>query len=158
MNASTIQEIKAELEHKSNKELLSLCLRLAKFKKENKELLSFLLFESYDINTYIKNIKSQTDDFFKEINTSGTYYIKKSIRKILRYINKQIKFASTKLVEAELLIHFCNNIIFYKIPLNKSRQLQKIFDTQFQKMETAIETLHPDLQYDLKKQIIRLVE
>ena len=49
MKASSINEIKKELEQRSNTELLSFCLRLAKFKKENKELLTFLLFEADDI-------------------------------------------------------------------------------------------------------------
>jgi hypothetical protein len=53
MKAYTINEIKTELEQSNTKKLFSLCLKLAKFKKENKELLAFLLFESGDVPAYI---------------------------------------------------------------------------------------------------------
>ena len=42
MKAATVKEIKTELENLSPAALLPLTLRLAKFKKENKELLTYL--------------------------------------------------------------------------------------------------------------------
>ena len=50
MKASSLNELKKELEYRDKKELLSFCMRLAKFKKENKELLTFLLFEKDDLS------------------------------------------------------------------------------------------------------------
>jgi hypothetical protein len=152
MKASSLSELKKELEYRSNKELLSFCIRLVKFKKENKELLSFLLFEEGDITTYIENVKAETTAHFSDINNSNVYYVKKSLRKILRYVNKQIKFVASKQAEAELLIHFCNNIINFSIPINKSRQLSNMYETQLGKIDSALCSLHPDLQYDLRKQ------
>ncbi len=153
MKASTINEIKKELQIKEYNEVLYYCLRLAKFKKENKELLDFLLFQSDDLNGYIENLKEQTDKLFEEINHSNIFYIKKSVRKILRFINKSIRFTLSKSVEAELLIHFCNCISKYSIPVKKSRQLMNLYDSQLKKVEAALSALHPDLQYDLKKQL-----
>lgn len=153
MKASSLNEIKEELEHKSHKELLLICLRLAKLKKENKELLSFLLFDANNITVYIENIKNETSKYFEEINNSNTYYVKKSIRKVLRFLNKHAKFAGSKQVEAELLIHFCNSVIDFSIPLNKSVQLKKIYEQQLQKIDIALASLHPDLQYDLRRQL-----
>ena len=63
MKAASINEIKKDLERRDPKELLSYCLRLAKFKKENKELLGFLLFEADDISNYIENVKSEINEF-----------------------------------------------------------------------------------------------
>jgi hypothetical protein len=153
MKAATINDIKKDLEKRSANELLSYCLRLAKFKKENKELLHFLLFESDDTATYIENIKQETDEMFLEINMSNVHYIKKSVRKILRYINKNIRFTGSKQIEAELLIHFCNGINKNSMPLKKSRQLSNIYESQLKKIEAVLATLHPDLQYDLKRQL-----
>ena len=48
MKASTVSELKEELKHLPPAQLLELCLRLARFKKENKELLTYLLFEAHD--------------------------------------------------------------------------------------------------------------
>jgi len=153
MKAASIQELKKELEDRNQAELLSFCLRLAKFKKENKELLTFLLFESDDINAYIENVKQETTRFFDEINTSNVYYVKKSVRKILRNANKHIRFSGSKQAEAEILIHFCNEIINFSIPLHKSKPLQKMYETQLRKIDESLSALHPDLQYDLRKQL-----
>jgi hypothetical protein len=153
MKAASINELKKELEARNHIQLLSFCVRLAKFKKENKELLTFLLFESDDISTYIENVKQETTGFFGEINTSNIYYIKKSVRKILRHVNKHIRFSASKQAEAEMLIHFCNSIINFSIPLHKSRPLLKMYEMQLKKIDESLSTLHPDLQYDLKKQL-----
>ena len=86
-------KLKKNWKERNQGDFLSFCLRLAKFKKENKELLTFLLFEADDITGYIENVKQEITDFFDEINTSNIYYIKKSVRKILRHINKHIRFS-----------------------------------------------------------------
>ncbi|HEY5405971.1 MAG TPA: hypothetical protein VIJ92_02750 [Ginsengibacter sp.] len=153
MKASSLNDIKKELEHKNNEELLSYCMKLAKFKKENKEFLTFLLFEESDLATYIDNIKNETTRHFEDINFSNVYFVKKSLRKILKYVNKQIKFVSSKQAEAEILIHFCNAIIDYSLPLSKSKQLLNLYEAQLGKVSSVLSTLHPDLQYDLEKQL-----
>ncbi len=154
MKAASISEIKKELDRRNNNEILSYCLKMAKFKKESKELLSFLLFDADDISTYIENIKKEMNELFSEINNANIYYAKKSIRKILRLVNKYVRFIASKQAEAELLIHFCNCINTFPIPIHKSQQLIKLFKTQISKIEEALLTLHPDLQYDLKKQLV----
>ncbi len=153
MKSASVNEIKKELETKNNTELIAYCLRLSKFKKENKELLTFLLFESSDISSYIENVKQETKMLFEEINNTHIYYVKKSIRKILRYINKHIRFAGSKQAEAELLIQFCNSLKTFPIALFKNKQLLKIHETQLSKIEATLSSLHPDLQYDLRKQL-----
>jgi len=153
MKAYTINEIKTELEQSNTKKLFSLCLKLAKFKKENKELLAFLLFESGDVSAYIEKINAETREYFSDINNSNAYYIKKSVRKILRHINKHIKFIALKQGEAEIRIYFCNCMIDYSMPFHKSRQLLKIYESQLNKIEVTLLNLHPDLQYDLRKQL-----
>ena len=153
MKPATINELNAGLSQLDKKELLSFCLRLAKFKKENKELLTYLLFEAGDIDNYIENVKKEITISFMEINNSNVYYIKKSVRKILRYVNRNIRFTGSKQAEAELLIHFCNSLLQFAIPLSKSKPLQNLYESQLKKIELAISQLHPDLQYDLKKKL-----
>lgn len=148
---ASLSDIKKELQQQNKAELLVLCIRLAKFKKENKELLAYLLFEPDD-QVYIEKIKKNTDILFKEINFSNAYFIKKSVRKILRMINKHIRFAVSKQVEAELLLHFCNCFVTFSIPTRKSRQLLNIYEGQVKKYNQALSTLHEDMQYDLNRQ------
>jgi len=154
MKAASINDIKKELANHEYKDLLEYCLRLAKFKKENKELFAFLLFQADDLSKYIEHVKKETEEQFLQINKSNIYFIKKSVRKILRNINKQIRFSMSKEVEAELLIHFCNCIISYSIPIKKSRQLFNLYDNQLKKTTKALSFLHPDLQYDLKRRMV----
>ena len=91
MKAVSVVTIKKELKHRSSEELTELCLRLSKFKKENKELLTYLLFESHDESGYIETVKAEIDEQFEGINTNSYFYIKKSVRKILRNIKKLSK-------------------------------------------------------------------
>ena len=154
MAVAKIGKIKKELEKLEFKELLEVSLRLTKFKKENKELLSFLLFEADDISSFIQKVKSDVEEQFLQINKLNVYFIKKGVRKILRIVNKQIRFSSSKQVEAELLIHFCNCIISNSIPIKNSTQLLNLYKNQLKKIEDALLLLHPDLQYDLRRQII----
>ena len=53
MQTATIAKLKRELKFKSEEELKELCLLLAKFKKDNKELLTYLLFERGDEDAFI---------------------------------------------------------------------------------------------------------
>jgi hypothetical protein len=68
MKSSTVQEIKQELVAAKPAQLVELCLRLARFKKENKELLTYLLFEAHDEQGYISGIKKEIDEQFAGIN------------------------------------------------------------------------------------------
>lgn len=152
---ASVSEIKKELEKRNKMELLDDCLRLVKFKKENKELLSFVLFESQDLPSFIEKVKSETNELFEGMNMSNVYFIKKTTRKILRNLTKYIRFTQSKEIEAELLIYFCNCFHQYKIPVNRSKQLLNIYNGQLKKVEAVIEKLHPDLQYDLRRTLVQ---
>ena len=79
MKTSSISDIKNELQNLDKKELLALCLRLAKYKKENKELLTYLLFEAFDQEAYVALIKKEMEDQFEDMNRSNGYLVKKSL-------------------------------------------------------------------------------
>ena len=57
MKPVTVSILKKELRQHSQQELIEICLQLAKFKKENKELLTYVLFDSRDEDEYIRAIK-----------------------------------------------------------------------------------------------------
>jgi len=78
MKAASIQEIKAELSETNPRDLLQICLRLAKFKKENKELLSYLLFDAHDEAAYIKQVEALIDEGFDELPKPNLYLTKKA--------------------------------------------------------------------------------
>src|SRR5688572_883382 len=120
MKAATVHELKEELKHQSTAQLLELCSRLARFKKENKELLTYLLFEAHDEQQYIESVKAYIDSQFEEIpQWNSLYLIKKSLRKILRHVNKYIRYTGSKTAEIQLLLYYCNKLRQSKIPMHK---------------------------------------
>ena len=148
MKTATIKELKDELGHYSREELLDYCLRMAKFKKENKELLTYLLLEASNEAHYIEGLKELIDERFSEINTSNYYYIKKSIRKILREIKKHLRYSKNKETAVELLIYFCQKLALMQPSMNRSIALQNIYQRQLILIRKTIKTLDEDLQYD----------
>ncbi len=156
MKTATISEIKHELTITNPSILIELCLKLAKFKKDNKELLTYLLFESHNENAYIEQVKLEIDTQFETINYSTIYFIKKSLRKIIRSTVKYIRLTGSKQVEVELLLYFCKTLIKKEIPIDKSSVLNNIYQLQLKKIEQLISTLHEDLQYDYFKQFNQL--
>ena len=153
MKAASISTVKKELGELPPKELLGICMRLAKYKKENKELLSYLLFDANDEQQYIISVKQEIDLQFAEINRSTMYYIKKSIRKILKTTNKYIRYSGIRRTEVELLIYFCTRLKTSGIKINSSTALSNLYQAQVQKIGNALSTLHEDLQYDYKQEM-----
>ena len=158
MKTATVSEIKRELKSKSDEELLALCLHLSKFKKENKELLTYLLYESSDEEAFISGVKAEVEELFGEINTHSYYYIKKSVRKILRLIKKYIRYSKKKETEAQLLIHFSECLRSMNPPIQRDVALYNIYKRQVEMIHKAIGTLHEDLQYDYQQELQRLDE
>lgn len=156
MKSAGISELKATLKSKSQPQLLELCLRLARFKKENKELLTYLLYEADDLPAYINALKKEMEEDFESINTGNLHWMKKSLRKILRTANKHIRYTGSKTTEAELLLHFCFLILQHRIGVSKSTALSNLYNSQLKKIETAVKTMHEDLQRDYLVQLERL--
>jgi hypothetical protein len=151
MKASTIHEIKQELAAKKPAQLVELCLRLARFKKENKELLTYLLFEADDEEGYIRGVKTEIDELFTTINVSHMYFAKKTLRKIVRVINKYTRYSASKQTEIELRLHFCATLKASGIPFTRNTVITNMYDGQLKKVRTLLATLHEDLQYDYLK-------
>ena len=153
MKAASIKLIKDELKYRSQEELLEICLQLARFKKENKELLSYILYDSENEVVFINDLKEEITEDFKLINTNSYFYIKKSVRKILRNIKKHIRYSKKKETEIELLIHFCTLLKTMEPPMEKNVSLYNIFKKQLENIQKAISKLHEDLQYDYNEEI-----
>jgi predicted nuclease with TOPRIM domain len=153
MKAATVKAIKEELNMRSREELVELCLSLSKFKKENKELLTYLLYEVSDELSFINSIKEEIDLAFKEINRTSYYYLKKSIRKILRNTKKNIRYSKKKQTEVELILFYCNKLKNFTPPISKSIPLTRIFEREILRVEKIVAKLDADLQYDYGNEI-----
>lgn len=156
MKTATVKQLKDELKFRSQSELLEICLRLSKFKKENKELLTYLLFETHDEEGYIAGVKKEMDLQFDQINTSNFYYIKKSVRKVLRELKKYARYSGKKETEAELLIYFLVKLEALRPSIHRNKVLKNLYDRQFAQAKKKIASLHEDLQFDLNKELEEL--
>ncbi|WP_034893481.1 hypothetical protein [Gillisia sp. Hel_I_29] len=153
MKAATVSQIKKELKFKSTDELMELCLRLSKFKKENKELLTYMLFESADEEAFIASVKAEIDADLKNINTKNFYYIKKSLRKILKNVKKYIRYSPKKETEIELLIYFCEQLKDFKPSIKRNATMMNLYNRQVASIKKTLSGLHEDLQFDYEKEI-----
>ena len=153
MKTASVSEIKKELQDLAPAKLAELCLKLIKYKKENKELLTYLLFESHDEQAYTENVQAIISEGFSELPRANLHLTKKSVRKILRITNKYIRYTGSKQVETELLLYFCKRFNETGLASRKSMALHNIFIQQQKKIEASLATLHEDLQYDYRRQL-----
>lgn len=158
MIIATVSEIKKEIKQRSHEEIVELCLQLSKFKKENKELLTYLLYEASDEEAYISGVKSEVEELFMDINADSYYYMKKTIRKILRTIKKYIRYSKNKQTEVELLLHFCTQMTELTPSIKRNSVLHNIYVRQIESVQKKMLALHEDLQYDYEMEISELLE
>jgi hypothetical protein len=156
MKAASIHEIRQELNSLPASRLSELCLRLAKFRKDNKELLSFLLFESGDLTAYIGQVKQEIDEGFEDLPKPNLYLTKKTLRKVLRGTLKHIRYIGSAPAEVELLAYFLRKIRVSRIPVSESPVLSNLYRQQLRKVHAAMETLHEDLQFDYRRLVKEL--
>jgi hypothetical protein len=152
MKAYSSNEIKSELAALPPKKIIELCMRLVRFKKENKELLSFLLFNSHDEPAYVAAIKEEIDEEFETLPKPNWYHTKKGLRKVLRLIGKYSKYTNNKESEVELRLHFCKHLQSHPGYL-RQQAIATIYKQQQKKIGALIDIVHEDLQYDYRKQL-----
>ncbi|NJW52250.1 hypothetical protein [Salinimicrobium oceani] len=156
MKPASAKEIRDELKHLEREELLEIVQRLARFKKENKELLTYLLFDAQDEEEYKLKVKTELDEEFIEINRSNFYYTKKSMRKLLKNVKKYSRYSGKKETELELLIYFLQKMDNFKPSVQRNKILKNMYDRQLDFVKRNMEKLHEDLQYDLKMELEKL--
>ena len=103
---------------------------------------------------FINNVKAQIDEQFNELKSQpNLYFVKKSLRKLLRIITKYCKYIADKGLAAELHIYFCKKFKTSGIPYQKSQLLINMYNQQLKKINTLIKALHPDLQADYSREL-----
>ncbi|MEO6151120.1 MAG: hypothetical protein ABIN95_12620 [Mucilaginibacter sp.] len=147
ITAYGLQHIKKEIQHLPHEQLQELVLRLARYKKENKELLAYMLFEAHDEAAFVEKVKAEIGFMFSQLPVQS-YFAAKGLRKILRLITKYVKFMGSKTAEIDLLISFGHNYLQYADRKSSYKPLRVIFVRQLEKTRTLINKLHEDLQFD----------
>lgn len=135
MKAESIAVLKKALLRLEHGELLDICQRLIRFKKENKELLTYLLFLSDDEQSFVDYLCGEIDESFIEHPNSH----KKTLRKVIRWMDKCIRISGVKDTEAQVRIHFCRALNESKTNYLRSRVMTNMYTGQIKKATRAIE-------------------
>ena len=156
METASLSEIKNELKTVAPQQLQELCLQLAKYKKENKELLNYLLFEAINEQAFIQNVKNEINEQFKQLNKNSFYLAKKTLRKALKTTDKYIKFSGLKETEIELLLLFCQEMKKSGIKMRSHRVVLNMYQRQVERVKKVLAMLHEDLQFDYQDEVDNL--
>jgi hypothetical protein len=157
MKSASLHELKKELSLLPAKDLVDICVSLAKYKKDNKDFLNYLLFESYDNSGFVNEIKKEIDEHFVELKAQNNlYYAKKGLRKLLRIITRYCKYLNNKAIAADLHIYFCTQLRASGIPIRKSQLLINLYEQQLKKINVLAASLHEDLRNDYLKEIEKI--
>ncbi|TWU49133.1 hypothetical protein [Rubripirellula reticaptiva] len=149
MKAATVSELKKALVRLDHDDLLDACLRLAKFKVDNKELLTYLLMKSADEQAYAREV---CDDIDEQIPPARSIH-KKTMRKIVRSMEKCLRYSGDKETELHVRIHFCREFVDRGIRFGNCRVSANMYAAQMKKIEKAIDKVHPDLQFDFRHEM-----
>ncbi len=153
MEIASLSHIKKELKNLPPEELQKICIRLVKYKKENKELLHYLLFESMNESAFIELVKVEIDEQFGNLNQSSFFLAKKTLRKVLRTTHKYIRFSGSKQTEIELLIYFCQKMKTSGLKIRSSRTVLNLYERQVERIKKVLAMLHEDLQFDYEEAV-----
>jgi hypothetical protein len=156
MNSPKLNDLKKELQHLDVNQLKDVCLRLAKYKVENKELLNYLLFFENSKEDYIENIKKLIVNEFDDLHPS-VYYVKKQLSKLIRIINKHIKFIGEKDKEIDIVLSFCDEFIKHPVVKAGYKALSMILYRQLKRANKLIPKMNDDLAFDYQNMFDDLI-
>lgn len=156
MKAATLHQIKKELETSSPQRVLALLMRIIKSKTENKELVSYLLFDEDNLSGYIADLKEDVTELLNDIKYLAPYQAKRSLRKALKFITKYAKYTGVKETEAELLMHFCKIMQTQGLASGSNKIANNIYAKQIEKIEKLVPALHEELRFDFKEELVNL--
>ena len=156
MDSASLAQIRKELKTLSPDEVSELCNKLIKYKRDNKELINYLLFETQDEDSYVSRIKEEVSEAFAATNTRGFYLAKKSIRRALRIANKYIKYSEVPETEIDVLLHFCEEMRDLGLDFKRSKVMSNLYERQVVKIKDIYSDLHEDLQFDFWARVEQL--
>ena len=156
MPTTSLSNIKKEIKHLNSNELYDLCLRLGRFKNENKALITYELFYKGDEIAYVEDIKEELLGHLAVINTDSYFYMKKTIRKVLKQIRLYARLSRQKTTEIELLIFFCEELNKLEPSIHNNKLLSNLYNRQISSIEKKLTIVHEDLQYDYMHQLLPL--
>ncbi len=148
MNVLSIGEVKKNLKHLTDDELSALLIKLAKYKKVNKEYLSFLLLNESNEDLYVEEVKEHLTELLDNINQSSIQYAKKTLRKVLRVLKQCSAFSEKDVTQLELSVFFCNELNKLQRSIRNHSIVQGMYNREVTKIDKIMKCMHEDLVAD----------
>jgi len=156
MEITSLARLRKELRSMPQDELAELCIRLARYNKDNKELIHYLLFEAQDEAGFVVKAKNMVTEAIAATNLSSGHLAKKSIRRGLRLTDRYIKLSGHQDTTLELLVHFCECFRDVGKVLLRAKVLHSLYHRVLVRIDKAHAALHEDLQFDYAERIAEL--
>ncbi len=149
--AASLSELKKALVQLPHDELLAVCVRLTKFKIDNKELLTYLLLKSHDERGYAEGLCDEIDRQFRQQPIH-----QRTLRKIIRWMDRCLRMSGNKETELQVRIHFARCVADIAPKMKRCRVTANLYATQLSKIEKTLDKVHPDLQFDFRHEMADL--
>lgn len=153
MKIASLAEIKKELQHLSQKELITLIADLSKFSTDNKLFLYFQLYGREQPDLFLEMVQEELVHQFQTANTQNSYYAKKAAQGIRRKLNKYLKFSKEKAVQVDLIVFFCGMLVEYGYLKHRHPVIDNLYGMQVSKVERLLGQMHEDLQFDYQDKV-----
>ena len=155
MDKCSIASIRKELKNLEREELVLVCLRLARYKKDNKELVSFLVFQRNE-EEFILEVKTEIHFEFTGLKLLSAFQQKKILQKSIRKINKYSKFCLSKTFDLVMFMFICQSLRDSGISLYSHTFAGTIYKKILLKASKIHSTLHEEIQGDFNEDLLHL--
>ena len=153
MKVASLAEIKKELKHLSQNELIDLISDLSKFSTDNKLFLYFKLYGRDQPDLFSDMVKEELINEFRSGNIRNYHHAKKSAQAIRRKLNKYLKFTKDKPTQIDLISFFCEMLFEYGYLMFRHPVIENLYRLQVGKVERLLSQMHEDLQYDYRDKV-----
>jgi hypothetical protein len=106
----------------------------------------------------VSSLKLEIDELLSSIEKGPISPIKKQIRRVIRLINRHVKYIGTKVSHVELLLHLCEQLKEHEQDLLSSSKIYSLYELQLNKVRKLLPAVDDDLQYDYEQKINALSE
>ncbi len=149
MKTESLNSLRKHLSTLSSMELAQLCVDMAKYRKENKEYLQYLLFERHDHDILITDIVTSLDETMKNLSRTPSTRVKE-VRKVQKEIKKYIRFIKNPVYELQLLLWFSDALALIAESRIARPHFISLYAAQVKRMTIIFDKLHEDIQYDYR--------
>ncbi|WP_200978809.1 hypothetical protein [Echinicola sp. 20G] len=157
MKLPSLAQIKKELSHLPEEELIGLLMETAKFTTDNKQFLFFKIYGRENPGFFQEMVEEELQQAFENANLDHAHFAKKSAQAIRRKLNKYLKFTKDKPTQIELIAFFCRELSEHGFLSFNHPVINNLYVMQLNKIEKLIGGLHEDLQYDYQELFEELV-